>query len=136
MTTQTIAPRELRNFIKEYADDYCAVSLLLFFSAYPLTRFSRLAIVHALNPDNSTNHVHRALEKLVDKGVINTRVDNNTTLYWLGDNSTTRRLVLQFGKLAMSHRQLFLRHVSSCPLRTEQPFARLPARFSTAPTVS
>ena len=130
MTTQTSVRGELRRFIKEYADDYYTVSLLLFFAAYPFARFSRLAIIHAL-PDNSTNKIHRGLEKLVDKGVISTRVDNNTTLYSLSDDSTTRRLVLQFGRLAMSHRKLFLRHVSFCPLRTEQPFTRLPARFAT-----
>ena len=134
MTTQTSVRGELRRFIKEYADDYYAVSLLLVFAAYPFTRFSRLAIIHAL-PDNSTNKIHQGLAKLVDKGVISTRVDNNTALYWLGDDSSTRKLVLQFGRLAKSHRGVFLRHVSACPQRTEQPFARLPARFS-ALTVS
>src|SRR3989304_5117128 len=112
MTTQTSVRGELRRFIKEYVDDYYAVSLLLFFAAYPFTRFSRLAIIHAL-PDNNTNKIQRELEKLVDKGVVSTRVDNNTTLYCLGDDSATRKLVLRLGRLAKSHRGLFLRHVSA-----------------------
>jgi len=136
MDRKATVSEELRHFVMEYADDDYAASLIIFFAAYPFTRFSRLAIVHALNPDNCRNQVHEALEKLVDKGIINTRVDNGTALYWLIDNSATRRLVLQFGRLAMSPRRLQFRHTSSSPSRIKQPFAGLSARLLTPLRVS
>ena len=116
MARQVIISEELRQFIKEYADDYYSLFLLLFFASHPYARFNKLAITHALVQENSRHYVHQALGRLVDKGVISMRMDNNVSLYLLCDNASMRSLVLQLGKLDISQRHGLLEQVPP-PLR-------------------
>ena len=90
---------ELRHFLEEYADDYYAARLLLFFADYPGVSFNRLAIIHSLDLKDSRLQICQALARLVKKGLLNSSADNNTTIYCLGGDDTTRRLVLQFSRL-------------------------------------
>ena len=111
MGEQATLTYELQSFIEEYADDDCAARLLLFFADYPFARFNRLAIIHALDQQNDRQQILQALEKLVDKGLVNRCIDNDTALYCLGGDSATRQLVLQFGRLAKSQQRLLLNRV-------------------------
>lgn len=49
MVTQETAIDKLAQVTKEYDNDPCSLELLLFLGRHPYTRFSLLAIVHALN---------------------------------------------------------------------------------------
>ncbi len=136
MAGQVVIPEELHQFIKEYADDYYSVFLLLFFAAHPRARFNKLAITHALDRDNGGHYVHQALGKLVDKGVIDMRMDNNIPLYLLCDNTSIRSPVLQLGKLGMRQRQGLLKQVCPHPVKKEYRIAwysagRQPSAVST-----
>jgi hypothetical protein len=91
--SQTSTEKELSQFINEYADDrHCLLELLLFWGRHPCARFSRLAIVHALN--SRRPHIERALGYLINKGIVRTCLENNVPLYSLTDNEPLHSLVL------------------------------------------
>jgi len=68
----------------EYAHDYHCQEILQFFRKYPYTRFSRLAVAHALNNGNAFI-IEKALEQLVDDGQVNMQSRNNVNFYTLND---------------------------------------------------
>ncbi len=65
-----------------YADDPHCLELLLFFYKHPKTRFSRLALVHALNI-GKVYVVERALKRLVKDGQVILHADKIVALYSL-----------------------------------------------------
>lgn len=88
---------KLHQFISEYADDQrCLLELLRFWGRHPSARFNRLAIVHAL--DCQQSRVNKALCYLLDHGVIEGRTENNVTLYSLAAIEPLRSLVLSLAK--------------------------------------
>jgi len=68
--------------VKDYADDRPCQEVLLFLGRHPRTRFSRLAIVHALN--GYKWGTEQALNRLTDDGVIRRYAEGNVPLYSLG----------------------------------------------------
>lgn len=110
MVVSNIALEEkLCQFIKEYASDQYCLELLQFFGAYPHTRFSSLAIIHALSGGRLPTE--RALRQLVSKGVIRTCMDNNILLHSLTEDEPVRSLVLDLAKLDWHYWQLVLRQI-------------------------
>jgi hypothetical protein len=82
MIVSQIATREeLHEVIKGYADDRDCQEVLLFLGRHPRTRFSRLAIVHALN--GYKWGTEQALNRLTDDGVIKRYIENDVPLYSL-----------------------------------------------------
>ena len=82
MTTSQIRIEEkLSQLPREYANDPCCREVLVFLRRHPHTRFSRLAIVHALNGHRL--YVEQALNHLTDSGVIRRYLKNNVPLYSL-----------------------------------------------------
>jgi DNA-binding transcriptional ArsR family regulator len=67
--------------IKDYADDRGCQEVLLFLGRHPRTRFSRLAIVHALN--GYKWGTEQALSRLTEDGVIKRYAEGNVPLYSL-----------------------------------------------------
>ena len=61
-------------------------------------RFNRLAVVHALNQDNGRRYIQKALDELIDQGIIKASAEGNLPLYSLAENM--RRLVLKLTKPA------------------------------------
>ena len=88
----------LSRFIEEQRNDYYAWQLILFFSDHPYVRFNRLAVVHALNQDNGRRYIQKALDELIDQGIIKASTEGNLPLYSLAENM--RRLVLKLTKPA------------------------------------
>ena len=83
----------LSRFIEERRNDYYAWQLILFFSEHPYVRFNRLAIIHALNQDNGKRDIQKALDELIEQGIIKVSADANLPLYSLAEDM--RRLVLK-----------------------------------------
>jgi hypothetical protein len=80
---KVIAAREkLHEVIGEYADDQYCREVILFLGQHPRTRFSRLAIVHALNGYKWCTE--RALNRLTNDGVVKRYNENGVPLYSLG----------------------------------------------------
>ena len=108
MTTQAIVPGELRNFVKEYADDYYALTLLFFFAAYPNARFNSRAIVGALGLQGNHQSLKQALGRLVEKRITDVSEDTAVPVYRLGDDTSTRSRVIEMGKLSSGQKQELL----------------------------
>ena len=106
----TIAEK-LYQFIKEYADDRCCLELLRFFGGYPHARFSRLAVIHALDVNGGRLYTGRALRHLTDKGVVKTYIENNVCFYSLTEDESLRSLASDLGKLDWRQWQLVVRQI-------------------------
>ena len=88
----------LSRFIEEQRNDYYAWQLILFFSEHPYVRFNRLAVIHALNQENGRRYIQKALDELIEQGIIKASTEGNLPLYSLAENM--RRLVLKLTKPA------------------------------------
>lgn len=113
MTIQTIVPGELHNFIKEYADDYDALRLIFFFAAYPNAGFSTKAIFGALGLKDNQQKLKQALARLVEAGISTISTNGPVPVYRLGDDASTRRQVMELGKLSFSEKRELLRQTRS-----------------------
>ena len=92
MVTQEAAIDKLSQFIKEYDGDQCSLELLLFLGRHPHTRFSRLVIVHAL--DARRVDIDRALQHLINKGLVVMHAENGVPLYSLTEDESLRSLAI------------------------------------------
>ncbi len=92
MVTQEAAIDRLSQFIKEYDGDQCSLELLLFLGRHPHTRFSRLAIIHAL--DAWKLDIERALRRLKEKGLVKVSNENGTSFYSLTEDESLYSPVL------------------------------------------
>jgi len=82
MTNSQIAIEEkLSQLLSEYANDPYCQEVLEFLRRHPRARFSRLAIVHALNGHRLCTE--RALKHLTNSGVIRSYIENNVPFYSL-----------------------------------------------------
>jgi hypothetical protein len=82
MTTTRIAIEEkFSQLLSEYANDPYCREVLVFLRRHPYTRFSRLAIVHALNSHRL--YIEQALNHLTNSGVIRSYLENNVPFYSL-----------------------------------------------------
>ncbi|MBI2848109.1 MAG: hypothetical protein HYX83_02940 [Chloroflexi bacterium] len=89
--------KKLYQFISEYADDpHCLLELLRFWGRHPSARFNRLAIIHALDCQQSL--VNKALSYLLDRGVVQGHTESDVTLYSLTELEPVRSLVLSLAK--------------------------------------
>ncbi len=96
MVTQEIALDKLSQFIKEYDSDRFSLELLLFLGRHPRTRFSHLAIVHALNAWKVD--IERALRRLKERGLVRTYSENGTSFYSLTEDESLCSPVLDLLK--------------------------------------
>jgi len=114
MTVSDIAILEkLHQFTKEYADSYCCLELLRFFGGYPRARFSRLAVIHALDVNGRKSNIEKALKHLIDKGVVKTYIENNVCLYLLTEDESLSSLASYLAKLDWHQWQLVVRQIRS-----------------------
>jgi hypothetical protein len=81
VTAEVATIGTLDEVIKRYADDRSCQEVILFLGRHPHIRFSRLAIVHALN--GYKLYTERALNHLANDGVVKRYVKNNLPLYSL-----------------------------------------------------
>ena len=84
--------------VQKFRDDNYCLELLRFFGNYPTTRFSELAVVHALS-DEEKSRVKGALGRLLLSGIVGVCIANGTHLYKLADNEGFRDAVMYLAKL-------------------------------------
>lgn len=114
----TIAEK-LCQFIEQNMDDGYCLELLRFFGGYPHIRFSELAVLHALEPELGKSYTKKALERLVDKGVVRTSIDTNSPLYSLTEDESLCSLASNLAKLDWRQWQLVLRQTIHDPANRE-----------------
>jgi hypothetical protein len=109
VTTQATEREYLCNMIKDFSDNPYCLELIQFFGWHPDTRFSGLAILHALSVNGERRYIDKALRQLVDKGIVKTYSENGVPLYCLTDNSSLRQNALDVAELDWSQWQDMLR---------------------------
>jgi len=105
---------KLHEFIKEHGEEQCYLELLRFFGRHPYTRFSRRAIVRAL--DHPRFYVERDLGRLINSGVVKAYTSNSVSFYSLTDDESLCSLVLDLAKLNWLQWRLVLRQIYSAPV--------------------
>jgi DNA-binding transcriptional ArsR family regulator len=88
----------LSRYIEERKHDYCAWQLIQFFAEHPYVRFNRLAVIHALNLDSGRRYIQKALDELIEQGIIKASPEGSSVLYSLAEDM--RRLVLKLTRPA------------------------------------
>jgi len=101
----------LGQLMKKLVHNRCSLELLRFFVEHPNGRFSKLAIVHAIDEGNSRLETERALAELVEEGILKTSIENNICFYMLTREEPMRRMVLNVALFDLREWQLVLEHV-------------------------
>jgi len=96
--------------MRKFVSNRCCLGLLRFFAIHPNGRFSKLAIVHAID-EGGRLEVERALAQMVDEGIIKTVSENNISFYMLTKEEAMRRLVLNMALFDWRDWQLVLEHI-------------------------
>jgi hypothetical protein len=97
--------------MNKFVSSRCSVGLLRFFAAHPNGRFSKLAIVHAIDEAGSRLEVEQAMEKMVEENLLKTSTDNGICFYMLTKEETLRRLVLNLSLFELRDWQLALERI-------------------------
>jgi hypothetical protein len=85
--------------LKELIGNRYCLGMLRFFVVHPSGRFSKLAIIHALDENGTKPEIESDLEKLVNDGVVvKTNTENNSCFYMLTQDEPTRHLVLNLAE--------------------------------------
>ena len=58
--------------MKKLVSNRCCLGLLRFFAAHPNGRFSKLAVIHALDEDDNRPSIENAIEQMIEEGIIKT----------------------------------------------------------------
>ena len=95
----TIRETPVRVIIKKYADDHYCLELLRFFGTYPSTRFSELAITHALDDDGEKSRILNSLGRLAIDGTIKTCIENGNHLYQLSNDESLHDSVVHLAEM-------------------------------------
>jgi hypothetical protein len=107
-----VVEKQLTRYIENYTDDWhCLLELLRFLGKHPFTRFSQLAIVHAL--ENQGVLVSRGLKYLVENELVTEEVENSIHLFSLATTEQTQTWTLEIGQLDWCQWQSLLRKVNS-----------------------
>jgi len=109
--TQKKSRPYLNQLMKKLVHNRCSLGLLRFFVEHSNGRFSKLAIVHAIDEDDSRLEMEKALSQLVEEGILKTSIENNVCFYMLTREEPMRRLVLNMALFEWREWQLVLEHV-------------------------
>jgi Fe2+ or Zn2+ uptake regulation protein len=101
----------INQLMKKLISNHCCLELLRFFVEHPNGRFSKLAILHAIDEDDSRLEVERSLSQLAEEGILKTFTDNNISFYILTRDEPMRSLVLNMALFNWREWQLVLEHV-------------------------
>jgi len=97
--------------MRKFISNRCCLGVLRFFAAHPNSRFSKLAVVHAIDEAGSRLEVEKALDQMVEEGILKTNIENDTCFYALTRNKIARQTVLNIGMFEWRDWQLVLEHI-------------------------
>ncbi len=102
---------QLGQLMKSLISERCCLALIRFFIAHPNGRFSRLAIVHAVDDNNGKLEIEQSLSRMVEEGILNLNIENEVNFYLLTREEAVRNTVLEMAEFDWRHWQLVLEHM-------------------------
>ena len=108
--TQAAKP-EIRQLMRTLINSHATLSVIRFFSAHPRGRFSKLAVIHAIDEENGRRQVEGAMRDLVSAGVLKTETRSGECYYRLTSEEPVRGIVLKTADLDWRPWELVLVHV-------------------------
>jgi hypothetical protein len=97
--------------MRKFINNRCCLGVLRFFAAHPSGRFSRLAVVHAIDEAGSRLEVENALDRIVEEGILEMNMENDTDFYTLTGDKIIRQTVLNMGMFEWRDWQMVLEHI-------------------------
>ncbi len=114
MTVIEVKKKKARSYIeqlmKKFISNQHCLELLRFFAAHPNGRFSKLAIIHAIDDDCNRVKMGQALDEMVEEKILDVTHENGTVFYVLTKEEALRRLVLNMAIFDWRDWQLVLEH--------------------------
>jgi hypothetical protein len=114
MTITEIKKKKARSYIeqlmKKLISNQNCLGLLRFFAAHPNGRFSKLAIIHAIDDDCNRIEMGQALDEMVTEKILDVSHENGSIFYVLTKEEALRRLVLNMAIFDYRDWQLVLQH--------------------------
>ena len=107
--TQTTERENVCQLLEEYADDPYCLELIQFFGWHPNTRFSGLAVLHAMNVNSEKRYIEMAMRQLIDKGMVRAYSEHNVHFYHLTEDELLRQVAVDVVRLDWSQWQAILR---------------------------
>jgi hypothetical protein len=101
----------LGKLVKKLINDRCCLMLLRFFVVHPNGRFSKLAIVHAIDDSNSKTEVERGLRQMVNEGILMINIENDVSFYLLTREESVRQSILEMAEFDWRHWQLIAEYM-------------------------
>ncbi|HEY42259.1 MAG TPA: hypothetical protein G4O18_10475 [Dehalococcoidia bacterium] len=96
----------LNGFLNRYGDTRAKQELLLFWGLHPDARFSRLAVLSAM--ECSRLDVEKALKSMANDNLIDMRSDSGLITYSLTTNENIRQMVALLSTLDWGQRHMLL----------------------------
>jgi hypothetical protein len=112
MTASGVTKNDKRSYIehmvRKFVRNNSCLGLLRFFASHPNGRFSKLAIVHAIDDECNRLEMDQALEEMVAEKILDIVKDNGNNFYMLTKEEVLRRLVLNMALFEWRDWQLVL----------------------------
>jgi hypothetical protein len=100
----------IEQLMQKFVRNRSCLGLLRFFASHPDGRFSKLAIIHAIDDECNRLEMGRALEEMVAEKILDVSTDNGREYYVLTKEQVLRRLVLNMAVFEWRDWQLILEH--------------------------
>jgi len=97
--------------MKKLVSNRCCLGLLRFFAAHPNGRFSKLAVIHALDEDDNRPRIENAIEQMIEEGIIKSSEEKEVTYYMLTKDEAMRKLVINVALFDWRDWQMVLEHI-------------------------
>lgn len=97
--------------MKKLVGNRCCLGLLRFFAAHPNGRFSKLAVIHALDEDDNRPKIEKAIEQMIEEGIITASEEKDVTYYTLTKDEAMRKLVINMALFDWRDWQMVLEHI-------------------------
>jgi len=97
--------------MKKLIRNHCCLGLLGFFAAHPDGRFSKLAVIHALDENENRLKIEKALEQMLEEGIVKTVCEKGITYYMLTREEAMRKLVINMALFDWRDWQMVLEHI-------------------------
>ena len=90
---------ETKHLMRALISNHSSLGLIRFFAIHPNGRFSKLAIIHAIDEDDSQREIENAMADLVLAGVLTTCTMNGVCYYRLTADEPVRGIVVKTAEM-------------------------------------